>query len=107
MRGPFPLLVADCSFDDEPGGCRAFSYDGPNQHHDHPGAFPVGTLVWTRDLTEPTGSEYLAEVTKAIGEPLYWVYDLRPVEPRARAADLATALGCSVEDLLGAGGGGQ
>ncbi|WP_435771381.1 hypothetical protein [Nocardioides sp. SYSU DS0651] len=101
MNGPFPLLVADLSFDEEPGGIRAFSYDEQNRGLDHP--LDVGTAVWTRDLNEPMGSEYLAEITNTLedGWPVHWVYFLRATDPAVLVTDLAAALHTTVEDLLG------
>lgn len=101
---PFPLLVADFSFDDDPRGVRAFSYDQEDRRH-RPSSLPVGSLVWIRDLADPAGTETLAEIAEVEkdGWPLtpFWVCYLRPAEPPIRVADLAAAAGCTPEELLG------
>ena len=102
MTRPFPLLVADFSFDLDPRGIRAFSCDDRNLQLRHP--LPVGTLVWTRDLADLAGTETLARIDKVERHEwptLYWVYYLRRDCPPVRIVDLAAAAGCNVEDLLG------
>lgn len=98
---PFPLLVADFAFEPDPRGIRAFSCDDRNLGLP---TLPVGTLVWTRDLADPGGTEMLAEIWMA--EPHswptdYWAYYLRRIFPPVRVADLAVAAGCTVEEFLG------
>ena len=94
--------MADFSFEGDPRGVRAFSYDDENRHLPNPR--PIGTLVWTRDLADPTGTETLAEIAEVEkdGWPTpFWVYYLRQDSPPIRAVGLAAAAGCTVEELLG------
>lgn len=59
--------------------------------------------MWTRDPADPTGTETLAEIAhvEKDGWPTpFWVYYLHPITPPVHIYDLASAVGCTVSDLL-------